>query len=94
MLLVQKRQSRQGVRQYIDWINCDLFEDEWFHGNCARIPVSSDDDTVTGYPCTECARSNLHTTELKLFITESITTNIAEPKSRSLRTLESGPNPR
>jgi hypothetical protein len=62
--------------------------------HCARIPVSSDDDTVTAFPCTECARSNLQTGELKLLITDSITTNIAELKSRSLLNLESGPNPR
>jgi hypothetical protein len=61
----------------IDWINCDLCE-EWFYVVCAKVPVSSDDNTV--YTCRECARSNRQTAELKLFITESITTNIADLK--------------
>jgi hypothetical protein len=40
--------------------------------------VSSERNTV--YTCRECARSNRQTAELKLIITESITTNIAELK--------------
>jgi hypothetical protein len=61
----------------IDWINCDICE-EWFHAVCVKVPASSDGNTV--YTCRECARSNRQTAELKLFITESITTNIAELK--------------
>jgi sarcosine oxidase delta subunit len=60
----------------IDWITCDGCE-EWFHAVCAKVTFSAG-TAAAPYTCKDCTRANRHTAELKNFITESISTSIAE----------------
>jgi hypothetical protein len=77
-----KKEDHGQDSDIIDWITCDGCE-EWFDAVCAKVSFSAGSGTAA-YTCKDCTRANRHTAELKSFITESISSSIAEVRNEFL----------